>query len=57
VVFKHYVGIGPRRYVDLFSLTLSSGRRVKRKKKEGKISFWDRATAEPRVPLTNLASI
>jgi deoxycytidylate deaminase len=50
VVFKHYVGIGPRRYVDLFSLTLSSGRRVKRKKKEGKISLWDRATAEPRVP-------
>jgi len=50
VVFKHYVGIGPRRYVDLFSLKLSSGRRVKRKNKEGKISSWDRATAEPRVP-------
>jgi deoxycytidylate deaminase len=50
VAFKHYVGIGPRRYVDLFSLTLSSGRRVKRKNKEGRISRWDRATAEPRVP-------
>jgi deoxycytidylate deaminase len=49
VVFKHYVGIGPRRYMDLFSLTLSSGRRIKRKK-EGQISSWDRATAEPRVP-------
>jgi deoxycytidylate deaminase len=48
VVFKHYVGIGPRRYVDLFSLTLGSGRRVQRKK-QGKISLWDRATAEPRV--------
>lgn len=49
VVSKHYVGIGPRRYVDLFSLKLGSGRRVKRKNKEGKISLWDRATAEPRV--------
>ncbi|HWO23298.1 MAG TPA: hypothetical protein VNO30_31370 [Kofleriaceae bacterium] len=49
-VFKHYVGIGPRRYMDLFSLTLSSGRRVKRKNKEGKISLWDRESAEPRVP-------
>ncbi|HEX4418553.1 MAG TPA: anti-phage dCTP deaminase [Kofleriaceae bacterium] len=50
VVFKHYVGIGPRRYLDLFSLTLGSGRRVKRKDKDGKISPWDRAGAIPRVP-------
>jgi deoxycytidylate deaminase len=50
VVFKHYVGIGPRRYLDLFSLKLSSGRSVKRKDKDGKISLWDRATAGPRVP-------
>lgn len=50
VVFKHYVGIGPRRYADLFSLKLSSGRRVKRKNRDGKLSTWDRATAEPRVP-------
>lgn len=49
-VFKHYVGIGPRRYADLFSLRLSSGRRVKRKNKDGKIFPWDRRTAEPRVP-------
>ena len=49
-VFKHYVGIGPRRYVDLFSLRLSSGKSVKRKNKEGQISHWDRRTAEPRVP-------
>lgn len=36
VLFKHFVGIGPRRYLDLFSLTLSSGRRVKRKTKQGR---------------------
>jgi deoxycytidylate deaminase len=51
VVFKHFVGVGPRRYLDLFSMSLSSGRRVKRKGKDGKISPWDRADAEPRVPL------
>lgn len=50
VVFKHYVGVGARRYMDLFSLTLSSGRRVKRKNKAGEISSWEPATAEPRVP-------
>ena len=48
MVFKHYVGVGPRRYVDLFSLKLGSGRLVQRRK-QGKISPWDRATAEPRV--------
>lgn len=56
VVFKHYVGIGPRRYMDLFSLSLSSGRHVKRKDKAGKISAWNPAHAEPRVP-SDLASI
>src|SRR6185436_18702629 len=50
VVFRHYVGVGPRRYLDLFSLKLSSGRRVKRKTDGGEISSWDRATTEPRVP-------
>jgi deoxycytidylate deaminase len=50
VAFKHYVGVGPRRYMDLFSLTMSSGRRVKRKNKAGEISPWDPSTAEPRVP-------
>lgn len=53
VVFRHYVGVGARRYMDLFSLTLSSGRRVKRKNKAGEISSWDPATSEPRVPSEN----
>ncbi len=56
VVFKHYVGVGARRYMDLFSLTLSSGRRVKRKNKTGEISTWDPATAEPRVPSETASS-
>jgi deoxycytidylate deaminase len=56
---KHLVdaGIHEVQYVeaypksmDLFSLTLSSGRRVKRKNKSGEIAAWDPLSAEPRVP-------
>jgi hypothetical protein len=37
--------------MDLFSLTLSSGRRVKRKTKgSGKLAAWKRMGAQPRVP-------
>jgi deoxycytidylate deaminase len=51
VMFRHYVGIGPRRYIDLFSLTLSSGRRVRRKAKgAGSLAEWERSNAQPRVP-------
>lgn len=49
VVFRHYTGVGPRRYMDLYSLALSSGRKVKRKK-EVAPGGWDRASAAPRVP-------
>jgi len=31
VPFTHFVGVGPRRYFDLFSLTLSSGYELRRK--------------------------
>lgn len=52
VVFKHYVGIGPRRYLDLFSLALGSGQRVKRKGDDGNLASWIPSTAKPRVPLS-----
>lgn len=47
VAFRHFVGLGPRRYLDLCSVTLSSGRTIKRKHALGE---WDRARAIPRVP-------
>jgi deoxycytidylate deaminase len=50
VMFRHYVGVGPRRYLDLFSLSLGSGRRVKRKTKKGDLSRWERHASSPRVP-------
>ena len=40
IPFLPFVGIGPRRYLDLFSLDLSTGRKIKR-----------RVSRPPRVPM------
>jgi deoxycytidylate deaminase len=48
VPFLPFVGVGPRRYFDLFSLTLSTGYPVERKK-DGKLIPWSRATAAVRL--------
>ena len=50
IPFLPFVGVGPRRYLDLFSLTLGTGNSVERKK-EGKKTSWDRATAVPRLQM------
>lgn len=52
--FEPFVGIGPRRFVDLFSMALSSGRPLVRKM-NGRVKAWDRASAELRVPMTPLS--
>ena len=49
VGFVPFVGIGPRRYLDIFSTKLSSGPSIK-KKKDGILIGWDKATAVPRIP-------
>jgi len=54
VSFEPFVGIGPRRFVDLFSMTLSSGRKLKRKD-NGVVKPWERTSAELRVPMTPLS--
>jgi deoxycytidylate deaminase len=48
VPFLPFVGVGPRRYFDLFSLTLSTGYPIERKK-DGKLVLWSRATAAVRL--------
>jgi deoxycytidylate deaminase len=50
VQFEAFVGIGPRKFVDLFSMGLSSGRKIIRKN-DGRLASWSRGTAELRVPL------
>lgn len=51
IPFTHFVGVGPRRYFDLFSLTLSTGHELLRKE-EGKTIEIKRHNAWPRIPLS-----
>jgi deoxycytidylate deaminase len=49
--FLPFVGIGPRRYLDLFSLELSGGRKLERKDVSGKPQFPRKDESPPRVPM------
>lgn len=50
IPFEPFVGIGPRRYFDLFSVSLSSGYKITRKM-DGKIVKWEPSSAIPRIPM------
>jgi deoxycytidylate deaminase len=56
VPFTPFVGVGPRRYFDLFSLTLSRGFELVRKL-DGKIVEPSRHGAYPRVPMSPFSYI
>jgi deoxycytidylate deaminase len=50
VLFIPFVGVGPRQFVNMFSMTLSAGEKVRRKLKGSfENAKWERATARPRV--------
>lgn len=51
VEFLPFVGVGPRRYIDLFSMMTSAGKMLERKNSDGYRIKWDAETAEPRLPL------
>lgn len=51
VVFTPFVGVGPRRFFDLFSMKLSSGQPISRKTSEGDSVAWPTAKTTPRIPL------
>jgi deoxycytidylate deaminase len=51
VHFAPFVGIGPRRYFELFSMKLGSGYEIKRKANGKKVN-WNRSEhAGPRIPM------
>ncbi|MBW2319895.1 MAG: cytidine deaminase [Deltaproteobacteria bacterium] len=56
VCFEPFIGIGPRRFLDLFSMDLSRGRKTKREE-DGKFIGWGRDTACVRVPLSPISYI
>jgi deoxycytidylate deaminase len=51
VEFLPFAGVGPRRYMDLFSTTTSVGKTLDRKTSDGYRIEWNPDTAEPRLPL------
>jgi deoxycytidylate deaminase len=51
VVFEPFIGVGPRRFLDLFSMNLGSGSKLKRKGKLGNTVDWSRGNAVIRTPL------
>jgi deoxycytidylate deaminase len=55
IPFLPFVGVGPRRYLDLFSLDLSSGRVIERKDDHGVPVIPARPTRPPRVPMLPLS--
>ncbi|HUH64397.1 MAG TPA: anti-phage dCTP deaminase [Terracidiphilus sp.] len=56
VPFTHFVGIGPRRYFDLFSLNLSSGHELVRKDNGRRLAL-NLQEAWPRIPLSHFTYI
>ena len=63
VHFEEFVGIGPRRFFDLFSLQLSSGKRIIRKNEDeggladGSAYRWKREESRLRFQVTALSYI
>lgn len=51
VAFEPFIGIGPRRFLDLFSMSLGGGAKLKRKDKGGAVLEWDKSKAPIRSPL------
>ncbi len=54
VIFQTFIGIGPRRFIDLFSLKLSNGVIIKRER-DGKIVKWPEKNHFFRFPLLGLS--
>jgi deoxycytidylate deaminase len=52
VLFVPFMGVGPRRFFDLFSMSLGDGNPIKRKSAD-KINkaHWDRTSAAPRLTM------
>ncbi len=46
-----FTGVGARRFLDLFSMSLGSGSKLKRKDKLGDTVEWKKETAVARMPL------
>jgi deoxycytidylate deaminase len=55
VRFKPFIGVGPRQFFNLFSLSLSAGIKMDRKNDDGSVVIWNESKARPRVQLLPVA--
>ena len=51
VAFVPFVGIGPRKFFDLFSMRLSAGFELVRKKQDGSVFNWQREDGYARMQM------
>jgi hypothetical protein len=51
VTFEPFVGVGPRKFFDLFSMKLSTGFELTRKGKDGRILNWQRDRSYARIQM------
>lgn len=51
VIFQPFVGVGPRRFFDLFSMNLSSGHPIKRKEKDGTKAQYNPEQSKARIQM------
>jgi deoxycytidylate deaminase len=51
VIFEPFTGVGARRFLDLFSMSLGAGSKLKRKEADGSIVDWKPDTARVRIPV------
>lgn len=51
VIFEPFTGVGVRRFLDLFSMSLGAGSKLKRKDDEGNAIEWEKDSAVTRIPL------
>ncbi|HNS22872.1 MAG TPA: anti-phage dCTP deaminase [Sedimentisphaerales bacterium] len=51
LAFEPFVGIGPRKFFDLFSMRLSAGYELARKDQDGRVLRWQRAVSCARIQM------
>ena len=52
VLFEQFIGVGPRRFFDLFSMSHGMGRKLKRKDRDGNVLNWSPQNKSLRFGLT-----
>lgn len=52
VIFEPFIGVGPRRFLDLFSMTLGAGHKlIRKKRKTGETVEWSHKSSSIRTPM------